>query len=292
MSIITFRIAGDLVDLDNHITARTLIKSVSSIQSAVDRAYLDIKYDGVWKHARLKSEDYLETEFIVLDPRDGSFVLDLKGVNAQAIVNVFSRIKSALKPAYDNALNAADDDLVDQLGEEAINRRIVQLDNKILRPVPFEAEKISSSQKIKRAYGDRSIVKEIDNGLSLIRHESAGESTFELSLATDSTEVFKFDKKTAVRFHRLISQKELGDLYIYRGHIRMLDRGADLTKIVGKFINAENKKTLTLHISNPDHYFKLAKYQADDVEFTFVGCPMIEYGSFDPNAGDVYTIEV
>ena len=47
----------------HYIMLRALSKSLTHLQCALDRAYLDVKYQGVWKYAKLSKDDYSEVIF-------------------------------------------------------------------------------------------------------------------------------------------------------------------------------------------------------------------------------------
>ncbi|MEW6181523.1 MAG: hypothetical protein AB1522_16640, partial [Chloroflexota bacterium] len=63
----------------NHeIPVRTLGKCFLHIQNAFDRAYLDLKYkNGVFKYARMSTDDYIENELFVDVPDNGGYIANL-----------------------------------------------------------------------------------------------------------------------------------------------------------------------------------------------------------------------
>lgn len=86
---------GEIV-LEHQVSARTLGKSLMHAQNAIDRAFLDLKYGNLWKHARMRGDDYLSADFIALYPEEGGFVQKLLSESGKAIVD---RISAALMPA-------------------------------------------------------------------------------------------------------------------------------------------------------------------------------------------------
>jgi hypothetical protein len=103
MSRIRIHFDGDMAS-EHTISMRTLGKSLSHLQSAIDRAYLDLKYGAIWKYARLHSDDYQETQFITGISQEGGYILDFFA-DTQIAKNVVKRISTALRPAIDKAMN-------------------------------------------------------------------------------------------------------------------------------------------------------------------------------------------
>ena len=86
----------------NHaVQLRTFCKTLGHIQTAIDRAYLDIKYGNIFKHARLKDADYPHTEFLLQQTREGGFIADLLGDKDSN--DIVTRIHNAVLPAYEQA---------------------------------------------------------------------------------------------------------------------------------------------------------------------------------------------
>ena len=56
----------------------------------------------------------------------------------------------------------------------------------------------------------------------------------------------------------------------------------------GKFINSENDRTCNLHLNNDEDFLKVHPYLGNDEEMHFIGCPLVEFGSLEPNSGDVF----
>lgn len=248
--------------------------------------------EGVWKYARLTTEQYLDADFIVSYPRPGSYLQELIPRSQEIGGKVIKRISEAISSAFDKTLADTEDEVLDQLGPDAVNRRIAQINSGVLTPGEYSKEIVQKSKLIKRVYGDRSILKEIDQALSMIRHKNSGESSFELQLNNHATEKYLFNRFTSEQFHRIISTRELGEPFIYNGSLRSLDNGGKSKRKSGKFINSSNKKEFLIHVYHDDHFSKLAHYLSTKESFSFIGCPLIEYGAFDPTSGDVFVIEV
>lgn len=267
---------GDISE-DHQIPMRVLGLSLLHIQKAIDRAYLDIKYEGIWKYARMSQSDYKITEFLVQQPKEGGYILDF-----------FSRRKES--PAISDRVSKAINEALEQSEEHKaslysqVESRKEQVANDTIRPRQFQDLVSNPSDEIKRKYGDRSIAKEIDQVLSIIRAEYSGDSILGLSITGSSTKTFNFDKVKSDRFHKIVAGRQIGPPVIYSGKIQALDK----RNKSGKFVNAENKRTSILHFNNDDDFLKAHPYLGMDDEMHFIGCPLVEFGALEPNSGDVY----
>jgi hypothetical protein len=273
---------GDIAD-NHQVSLRTLGKSLTHIQSAIDRAYLDVKYEGVWKYARMKSSEYSDSDFLVMDPRPGGYILDLINNNKHG-KRIIDRISNALRPAFDSATREGEIEAVSYVDQ--VNDRNNQLHHNIKRAVDFEDLLLNPDKNVIRKFGDRAIVKEIDQVLSIIRSKNSGDSEVELTLSGSNTAVFNFNKQVSKRFRQVVSEKGVGDPVIYEGFIRSLDR----VQKTGKFIIASNKRTINLHFTTEADFNAVHPYLKSKEKIRFIGAPLIEYGAFDPNSGDIYYV--
>lgn len=279
MAKISFHFDGGIAQ-DHKISLRTLSRSHVHLQSAIDRAYLDVKYDGVWKGARLKTEDYSETDFICLRPENGGYITGF--VSTLPYANrIIDRIRAALQPAVDRAIEDAE--LEAQNYENALDDRNAQINAGIIQPRDFNDVLLNPDETVIRAFGDRSIVKEIDQILTVIRAHP-DDSELEITLDGANQYVCKFNKDSGSAFHRIITERGIGLPVIYRGQIRSLDA----KYLSGKFINSDNKRTHNIFLHNRQNFQAIHPFLATRAEFTFIGCPAIEYGAFEPNSGDIH----
>lgn len=273
---------GNIVS--NHfVSARTLGKSLIHTQNAIDRAYLDLKYGNLWKYARMKGKDYDEADFIALYPEEGGFVQELVSNVGKKIID---RISSALTPAIDRVLQEGEE-VASSVSQQVENRKI-QFANGMISPEKFQTLVNNPGEKVVRKYADRSINREIDQVLSIIRSQHAGESFLEIITNGTKTHKFEFNKFKSEKFHKIVSLKEVGNPVIYVARVRQLDRD----RLNGKVVNLENDKTVAIHFLNDNDLVKVHPYLGNNAEMVFIGAPMIEYGAFDPNAGDIYFIDL
>ncbi|WP_027390727.1 hypothetical protein [Chrysiogenes arsenatis] len=273
---------GEIV-VDHMVSARTLGKSLVHTQNAIDRAYLDLKYGNLWKYARMRGEDYPFADFVALYPEEGGFVQRLLSDAGKQIVN---RISSALTPAMERVL--AEGEEVAYSMSQQVESRKNQLAHGILEPTPFRALIDNPGEKVIRTYADRSINREIDQVLSIIRSQNSGESFLEIETHGDKLLKYKFNKHKSERFHSIVSRREVGEPVIYVARVRQLDRD----RLNGKVVNLENDKAVIVHFLHDKDFVKAHPYLGNNDDMIFIGAPVIEYGAFDPNAGDIYFIDL
>lgn len=279
--VLSLHFEGDIV-LDHKVSARTLGKSITHLQNAIDRAYIDIKYGALWKHARMKGEDYIAADFIALYPAEGGFIQQILSDSGKKIVD---RISKALEPAVEKVL-ADGEGVATNLHQQVQNRK-GQISHGIIEPEHFLPASGNADNKITRAYADRAINRELDQILSIIRSPRAGESFLEIEIYGEKDIKYPFDKNKSARFHDVISRREIGEPMICVAKVRQLDRG----RLTGKIINLDNDKTATINFANDTDFLKVHPFLGNNQEMTFLGAPVIEYGAFDPNSGDIYFID-
>jgi hypothetical protein len=279
-----FHYDGEIVSTDHKVDVRTLGKTLTHLQRSIDRAYLDIKRGGVYKHARIRKDEFDDALFWVGNPRIGGFRLKSYS-ETEFARKITNRISEALKPAFDDACREGFDRAA-QIKEQ-IERRKGALNAGSQELLTFDQAQITQEKGIIRDYGDRSIVKEYDEILSILRSSESGKSFFDLKVKGDKTLNFNFDKKISEKFHIIVTNKIVGNPVLYKGLIRSLD----VQTLTGKFINSFTKKTHVLKTADKNDVIKIRPFLGED-NIQFVGCPIIEYGSYDLNAGDIYFIDL
>lgn len=275
----------------NHaVQLRTFSKTMKHIQTAIDRAYLDVKYGEIWKNAKLKNEDYEHTDFLLQQTREGGFIADLLGDDDSD--KVIKRIHGAVLPAYEQAQLVV---LPEQPNlSDLVEQRKKHVKSGAQVPVPFADLLENPDPKQTHAYGDRSIVKEFDQIASAIRARDGDGSLVEVDMyAGKPLTKFVFDAFTSKRFHQVVSLREIGDPVVLSVKLRGLDSGtAGNSKATAR--NLGSGKDFTLHVNTERAFAGLRKYlkKINPPTFTIVACPVLEYGAFDPLAGDMYLIAV
>lgn len=284
MNRIQIHFDGDIAT-NHQVSMRTLGRTIYHLQNALDRAYIENKYGSIWKHARMRAQDYEETTFLVQEPAEGGYVLDFLASN-NVTKKIVDRLAAALTPAVEQAMQQGED--VAQSLTHQIETRKAQVDKEIIEPQNFENLINNPSKKVIRSYGDRSITKEIDQILAIVRSKYAGTSTFELVTYGTKYHKYTFNRNLSERFHDVVSKRGLGEPVLYLAKVTSLD----FKNKNGKIFNVINEKTANIHFSNDADFLKVKEYLGTNKEMTFIGCPVIEYGAFDPQAGDIYFIEI
>lgn len=286
-ALIQLTLDGSLVFDDNSVSLRILSGAMSNIQRVADRAYLDITYGQVWKHARLDSDAREAADFIVGPAEEGSYKIKFFSDAGGAIVQ---RIKEVIADPYNRAVQGGENE-VNRIARQ-IEVRKSQLENRVLEARSFEQMIAQPDPEITRGYGEKAI----SNYMSELLNPVAGDDDAILKLALKSSDddpvtTFTFDSSIAAAYRREIKHRTLGDPVLYEGHLRMLDRGHKRSNFKGKFTNISNDRDLTLHIRTSDDYDALAPYINAEA-FRIIACPVIEYGSYDPGNGDIQFIGI
>ena len=186
---------GDIA-VGHQIPIRVLGQSLLHMQKAIDRAYLDIKYGGVWKNARMKSEDYEMSEFIAQAPQEGGYIFDFFS-SVKDSAKIVDRVSSAINEAKAQA------SLQIALIKDQAKDLKEKIGNKLIKPVRFDDFFGKKDNEIIREYGDRSIAKEIDQVVAPLRQDYSGDSNLVLVLTGTSSQKFEFDRPSSNRFHKV-----------------------------------------------------------------------------------------
>jgi hypothetical protein len=289
-NIILFHYDGPIAE-NHQITVRTLGNTLSHLQSAIDRAYIDLTYGAVAKHARLKSQDYALTDFKVGQPADGGYILDL--INAGPL-KIVDRVNAALSRAFNEAANEAlpfAESLVQQAAHrtEAVERG-AQVPVDLAQRVPAADQ---NGQRVR--YADRAINRELDQVLAQIRIDRYGGSTLDLQLTGDRAHpIYSFNRDRAERFHQVVAARTLGAPVRLTVKLRALDGGTQASHPVGKAIHVDTGKAFVLHFKSAEDFNSVVPFMRANNRppVSIVACPVLEYGVFDPDAGDMFFIRL
>jgi hypothetical protein len=269
---------GDIA-VNHQVSMRTLAKSLTHLQASMDRAFLEIHYGSLWKFAKMRQEFHSEVELLVQEPREGGYVLDFLSDNPVTRA-VIDRVKTAVSGAVEDSKKAGQEKA--RKIEDGLGQKIELLNTGVI--TPKNLEEVINDPAVVRKYGDRAITREIDQILSIIRAKPAGDSTFELLLSGEKSAKFSFDKPQAELFHSTVAKRSIGDPIIYQVTVSSLDRHNKS----GKIFNLVSEKVANLYFLTEEHLEEALPFFNEKGTMTFIGCPLIEYGAFDPNAGDIY----
>ena len=287
MATFSVHFDGPITTVDHKVPIRVLAKTYEHMQRAIDRAYLIEKHGDVWKHARLKDEDYEETEFIAEYPREGGIVLDAIRNGAGAIVD---RVASAVRPVFENAAGDGVEQVASLAEQLAERKRYVERVRHNTRP--FAEVRADPPPDWANAYSNRSVVKEIDQLVAQIAPERVDGSTVAITLRGRRAHLpFEFDGELARRFHKIAARRELGGPMVVRAVIRSLDRGNKHARPSAKILNVDTLREVVLHLADQEDCDALHPHHNGQEVMLYVS-PLIEALGFDVNGGDLVFLDV
>ena len=259
------------ITTDHKVSIRVLANTYAHMQRAIDRAFLIQQYGEVWKHARLKANQYAETEFLAEYPREGGIILDACRKNAGPFID---RIASAIRPVFDQALERGLEQYANLDAEMAERREYVRGMKE--RTPYYEAVAAEPPPNWATAYSNRSVVKEIDQLVSQVTPARLEGSTVEIGLAGDAQHLpFAFNDSIARRFHRIASQRELAAPMIVSASIRSLDRGNKFARPSAKILNVATGREVTLQLTGEPDCDALHPHHNGQVVRIYA-CPIVE----------------
>lgn len=284
MSSVTIHFDGYIAS-NHQVSMRTLGKTLTHLQNSFDRACIEKRRGVLWKYAKMPQSYYSDVELLVQEPKEGGYVLDFLSKNV-VTKSIIDRVSQAISIAVEQSIH----DGLEQAEkiEETLVKRKVQIEKGRVDPDIFESVMEHPDANVIRKYGDRAIVREIDQILAIIRSKNAGDSFFEIIFSGENSKKFDFDKERAKRFHRVVSKRSLGDPIIYTAEVVSLDR----PNLNGKIKNVYTKTTCNIKFINKESLNSAIPFFEQEQRMRFIGCPYIEYGAFDPMAGDIYFIKL
>jgi len=284
MPAVQIHFDGDIAK-NHQVSMRTLGKTLVHLQNSFDRACIEKRKGALWKHAKMPQAFYNDVELLVQEPKEGGYVLDFVAKNA-ATKAIIDRVSGAIKQAADSAMQAGSEEVADI--EQTLRIKRTQIEHQIITPKEFNSLVNQPDASVIRRYGDRAIAREIDQILSIIRSTHAGNSTFELTLFGSSENSFKFNRTQAKNFHKIVSERSIGDPVIYSAEVKSLDK----PNLNGKINNLSTQKSANILFANEHALKQVIPFFDSGEKMQFIGCPFIEYGAFDPLAGDIFFVEL
>lgn len=275
------------ITVDHKVTIRVLSKTYEHMQRAIDRAYLIEIHGEVWKHARLTSRQYAETEFLAAYPREGGIFLDAIRDGADRIID---RVAAAVAPFFESAANNSIvrlENIDSQLGQRSSYVRDIGSDLQT-----YDQVAANPPSQWAPAYSNRSIIKEIDQLVGIITAERVDGSSVDIGLNGSRPYLpLQFTPEIARRFHLLAARRELGPAMLVRARIRSLDRGNKYTKPSAKIQNLSTDRELVLHLRGAEDIDALRPHH-DGREVLLQVSPIIEALGFDLKGGDLMFLGV
>lgn len=281
MSHLLLHFDGDITK--NHtISLRSLGNSLVHLQAAVNRAHLDTRYGEVWKGARLRHEDYEETELWTRPPQEGGYIIDFVN-DSPRIKKTLTRMINAITPAVEKSRSKALATAGSLAQQSDLKKEQIRLG--IVEPQPLEEYLPHASQ---RPYGDRAINKEIDLLIGVVRTPNAGQSTVELQISGEKSSTFKFNQIQSENFHALVSNRALGNPLLFSAKVMELDSKNKTSRI----FNITTEREIKISFADEKSFDQIKPYLGVNVPMKFIGCPIYEGGTFDAKGGDIFFISL
>jgi len=281
LGVLEIHFHGDITK-NHQVSLRTLGKTLKHAQSAIDRAYINDKRGGLIKNATMRAQDYGDAEFLVQPPEPGGYIIKFfaQTLSGRRCLDKISHVVNRIYMGSQGE-SASHNDSIKKQAE----LRLATLQAGAIEPAYYADVKDCPDPLVRREYAERSIAKEIDQLLSLLRSKSSGESQIELTLMTDNSYNFMFDSFKSDRFHVEVSRKSVGQPIIYEGKI--IELNAKLLK--GQFENRDSEKNCNLIFPTKEAFESAKDYlEANmDLPIKFIGSPVVEYESYDIEAGDI-----
>lgn len=275
------------ITVEHRVTIRTLANTYEHMQRAIDRAYLIEHYGNAWKHARLKANQYRETDFIALYPREGGIILDAIRDGAGLLID---RVANSIRPVFESATQQGLAQHVSMAAQLTERRDYVQRMEGNTQT--FEQVRDSPPPDWAGAYSNRAVVKEIDQLVALVTPPRLAGSTVVVTLHGDQAHLpFGFTPEIARRFHRIASQRELGAPMIVKALVRSLDRGNKFSPPNAKILNQTTGREVNLQLSGMLDFEALRPFHDGNEVRLFVS-PIVEALGFDLNGGDLIFLGV
>lgn len=272
---------GDITK-NHQVSLRTLGKSLKHSQNAIDRAYIDESRGALIKNATMRSKDFPDAEFLVQPPAPGGYIIRFFA-QTSAGRRCLDKVSLVINKIYNNDMQG------NTVGDGSIQQqarlRLATMEAGAITAKFYDEAKNEDDPFVKRAYADRSIAKEIDQLLGIIRSKSSGNSQIELTLTASQSYSFMFGAVKSDQFHEQVSKKAVGQPIVYEGKI--VELNAKLLK--GQFENKSSGKSCNLIFTDKDSFESAKAYLEArmDRPIVFIGAPVVEYDSYDIAAGDV-----
>lgn len=249
------------------------------MQSALDRSYLDIEQGLIRKHSHLHHSKHSFADIYFSQTRPGSFIIKFEKAE-QLTKRMLDRLSQVIRSPYERALST-NQDLTTTLNDD-YESRLLQVNNSTqLQLYTSEIE----DELVTRNYSERSIVKEIDQLVSPLRNGS-DQNHINLKIVASNTVTYEFDRNKANYFHKIVSKRELGTPCIYHLNIRVIN--ANTKKVTA--MNAATRNQCTMHFRNDDIFREFTQAYNVNQNITIIASPVLEYSTYDTNAGDIYFI--
>lgn len=274
----TVQFNGEFLSSEQYISLRTAGKVFKHLQAAVDRAYL-YKEGKLYKNARVSRYEYQKDIIWLGETKANCRLFEI--LSNIKDLNVIDIVKQRCKNINREIIDMSFQDCLDEIREER-NLYKLRVENGHVIPVQYKEFMLKEKNIFEKRYVERAIAKEIAAIGSVVRSPAAGESSVNLSFNDDEHFIFEINRKRAEIINKVVNQRTLSDPVILLG----VFRGGDIKNKKGKFDNRITGKTSNLLFATEEECIELNKYSGSSI--SIIGCPVVEYGTYDTEAGDIY----
>ncbi|SDL05480.1 hypothetical protein SAMN05660337_1921 [Maridesulfovibrio ferrireducens] len=267
---------------ENHtVSLDILTTTLDSLNRALSRAYLDVhRHGGVIKNAQMNKFERENFIFTAELPLGQSWFQSIRAgtLNAEKTVE---RFMSSILPPYEKAKERGLERSI-SLARQAHTVK-ENIYNESLTAQPFE--NFLQDGDTSNNFGQKSIAKYQSKMVSPMINLPL-DNKLELTMHGNKTHTLEFDGRISKNFHTLISSRDIGNPVIFQGNIQFIHAN----RHSGDFYNTITHRTSSLRVTSNEDFMEIHPYTKGQT-IQFIGAPVIEYGTIDRIAGDIYFIK-
>ncbi|KAB7619491.1 hypothetical protein [Alkalilimnicola sp. S0819] len=274
----------------NQVSVRTLTKTLSPVQRAVDCIVYYERFGVVRKFSTLPRELYSTADFYLGAPEANCVIVPLLKDTGRQITR---KLRTYLASPY--AAAAAEVQAPTPL-EGEIGNAINNLAHNNVEITTHEVL-LEHREQREREYIEAKVVEQVNQAISPIRSSVIGKDDY-ISLQTfdeAGTTRFEFSRDRAKRFGQIVTKSRLGPVAWFEGTLHgLVENNSQAFPFVGEFrSNATKRKhKQKLLIPNESLALKLSPSNLRNVEIQFFAAPLTRYGAFDEVRGDIVLLQV
>ena len=267
------------------ISIRALGYTLPHFQRAIDKTVTFSQSGQLTKFSTLKKKDYGLADLYLGDFEEGSLKIPLIG---ELLDGVGDKLAHFLKEPYAKA--CAKTEYPRTSLTQQIEDKKSRLSSGAINEVTYH--KISNqSERLEHNFAQASILNDISTMTSPL--STYDDSIISITtLSPKNSQNFIFDEHIASNFRKIVRNKRILDPIIYTGFLAGLVEQSKSSKFgyQGRFINAESKKEMTLHITSLEDATALNSHNLSSKSIKIFASPIAVYESFDHLRGDIVFI--
>jgi len=267
------------------ISIRALAYTLPHFQRAIDKTVTFSQNGQLAKFSTLKRKDYGLADLYLGDFEEGSLKIPLIG---ELLDGVGDKLGNFLKQPYEKAC------VKTEIPRTSLNQQIEEKKSRLSSGALDEItyQRISNqSDRLEHNFAQASILRDISTMTSPL--STYDDSTISITtLSPRNSQTFMFDEQIASNFRRIVRTKRVLEPIIYTGFLKGLveQSGSAGFGFQGRFINAESRKEMTLHITSHDDATQLNNHNLGSDPIRIFASPIAVYESFDHLRGDIVFI--